>query len=42
MSAGLIGRFILSAALGIGAGVVLHFMLYRFGLPAHPFIYQVF
>jgi hypothetical protein len=38
----LIGRAIFSAVLGIGIGVVLHFMLYRFGLPISPFIYQAF
>jgi hypothetical protein len=35
-------RWILSAVLGLGVGVMLHFALYRIGLPIQPFIYQAF
>ncbi|MDY3559875.1 hypothetical protein R5W23_001047 [Gemmata sp. JC673] len=28
--------------LGVGAGVVLHYTLYRMGMPIPPFIYQTF
>jgi hypothetical protein len=31
-----------SALLGLGIGVLLHFALYRIGLPIEPFIYQAF
>jgi hypothetical protein len=27
---------------GIAVAIVLHFMLYRIGIPLHPFIYVVF
>jgi hypothetical protein len=27
---------------GVAAGVVLHYTLYRMGLPIQPFIYQAF
>ena len=35
-------RFLLSLALGLVAGVVLHYALYRMGLPVKPFIYLAF
>jgi hypothetical protein len=28
--------------LGLTAAVILHYMLYRFGLPSKPFIYVAF
>ncbi len=31
-----------SLLLGIGSGIVLHFTLYRIGLPLYPFVYQAF
>jgi hypothetical protein len=30
------------AVLGLGVGVMLHFVLYRIGRPIQPFIYQAF
>lgn len=38
----LIGQWILPCIAGILTAVVLHFMLYRIGLPLKPFIYVVF
>jgi hypothetical protein len=35
-------RIGLSLMSGILVGVLLHFALYRFGLPIQPFIYQAF
>ena len=35
-------RFALSLVLGLVAGVVLHYALYRMGLPIEPFIYMAF
>ena len=35
-------RFLLSLALGLMTGVVLHYALYRMGLPVKPFIYMAF
>ena len=35
-------RWILSALAGFATAVVLHYMLYRIGLPLKPFIYVVF
>lgn len=29
-------------AAGVAAGVVLHYTLYRMGMPIQPFIYQAF
>jgi len=29
-------------AAGLAAGVVLHYTLYRMGMPIQPFIYQAF
>jgi hypothetical protein len=31
-----------SFALGLAVGVVLHYTLYRMGLPVQPFIYMAF
>ena len=31
-----------SVVLGLLAAVILHYMLYRFGLPSKPFIYVAF
>ena len=33
---------LLSLALGLLAGIVLHYMLYRMGLSQQPFIYVAF
>ena len=35
-------RWTLSIALGFAVGVVIHYSLYRIGLPIHPFIYMAF
>lgn len=35
---GLLGRFLL----GVGIGVLFHYLLYRFSLPVQPFIYVSF
>jgi len=35
-------RVFLSIILGILVGCVLHYYLYRVGLPLQPFIYQAF
>lgn len=35
-------RLALSFVLGLGIGVLLHYMLYRFSLPVQPFIYVAF
>ena len=32
----------LSFATGVGVAAVIHFMLYRIGIPLKPFIYVVF
>ncbi len=42
MTAQRIGAWVVSAALGVSVGVMLHFALYRIGLPVQPFIYQAF
>ncbi len=34
--------WIVSAVLGVSVGILVHFALYRFGLPVQPFIYQAF
>jgi len=41
-AASTIGRWILSAIAGILTAVILHYMLYRIGLPLKPFIYVAF
>lgn len=35
-------RVIVSFGLGCAIGVVLHYTLYRMGLPLEPFIYMAF
>jgi hypothetical protein len=35
-------RIAVSITLGVVVGVLLHFALYRIGLPVQPFIYQAF
>jgi hypothetical protein len=35
-------RWLLSFALGCLVGAVLHYALYRMGLPVEPFIYMAF
>ncbi len=35
-------RWTLSIVLGIVVGVVIHYSLYRIGLPVQPFIYMAF
>jgi hypothetical protein len=35
-------RWIFSIGVGALVGVVLHYYLYRIGLPLQPFIYQAF
>ena len=35
-------RIAASCTLGLLVGVLLHFYLYRIGLPVQPFIYQAF
>jgi len=35
-------RIAVSIALGLAVGILLHFALYRIGLPVQPFIYQAF
>ena len=42
MTVHLLGNWILSAMFGLVVGVILHFALYRIGLPIQPFIYQAF
>ena len=37
-----LGIWAASIACGLAAAVVLHFMLYRIGIPLKPFIYVVF
>jgi hypothetical protein len=37
-----ITSWVLSVLAGIAVAVVLHFMLYRIGIPLKPFIYVVF
>jgi hypothetical protein len=37
-----LGRWIVSFALGCVIGVLLHYMLYRLALPLEPFIYVAF
>jgi hypothetical protein len=37
-----IGRWALSFVAGIATAVILHYMLYRIGIPLKPFIYVVF
>ena len=33
---------LLSLAVGLGIAVILHYVLYRMGLPSKPFIYVAF
>jgi hypothetical protein len=40
--ASIASRVLLSAVIGFGLGVLMHFILYRVGLPVQPFIYQAF
>ena len=35
-------RFVVSLALGVLVGVVVHYALYRISLPVQPFIYMAF
>jgi hypothetical protein len=35
-------RIVASFLLGLAVGVVLHYALYRMGLPIQPFIYMAF
>ena len=35
-------RILASLLLGIAVGVLLHYVLYRMGLPIEPFIYMAF
>jgi len=35
-------RIFVSLLLGIAVGVLLHYVLYRMGLPIEPFIYMAF
>jgi len=35
-------RIIASLLLGLAVGVLLHYVLYRMGLPIEPFIYLAF
>lgn len=37
-----VGRWSLSLIAGLVTAVVMHYMLYRIGLPLKPFIYVVF
>ena len=37
-----LGALGLRAMLGIGMGFLFHYLLYRFSLPAQPFIYVAF
>jgi hypothetical protein len=37
-----ITRAVLSLIFGLVSGVVIHYMLYRMGLPLEPFIYVAF
>jgi len=37
-----LASWIVSAVLGLAVGVLLHFTLYRVGLPVQAFIYQAF
>ena len=39
---GAIARWLVSAALGLFLSVILHYALYRVGLPSKPFIYVAF
>jgi len=41
-SARRLARLALSLFLGMLVGLVLHYYLYRIGLPVKPFIYQAF
>ncbi len=36
------GSVVLSLLTGVAAAVVLHYVLYRIGLPSQPFIYVAF
>jgi hypothetical protein len=36
------GRHVLSFAIGLLMAVVIHYVLYRIGLPSKPFIYVAF
>jgi hypothetical protein len=40
--AGGTGRHIISFAIGLLMALVLHYVLYRIGLPSKPFIYVAF
>jgi hypothetical protein len=42
MRAMIVGQWLLSGLAGLGTAVVLHYMLYRIGIPLKPFIYVVF
>jgi len=35
-------RWTISLALGVAVGFVIHYSLYRIGLPLQPFIYMAF
>lgn len=35
-------RWLLSLTVGIIVGIILHYTLYRMGLPVEPFIYLAF
>ena len=35
-------RILYSLLLGAAAGVLFHYLLWRFSLPGHPFIYAAF
>jgi hypothetical protein len=35
-------RALVSFGCGVAAGIVIHYMLYRIGLPLEPFIYVAF
>ena len=37
-----VGQWILSVLAGLATAVVIHYMLYRIGIPLKPFIYVVF
>ncbi len=38
----LVGTLVAGAALGVGLGFFLHYLLYRLSLPVEPFIYVAF
>jgi hypothetical protein len=37
-----VGRHVLSFAIGLLMALIMHYLLYRIGLPSKPFIYVAF